>query len=355
MRVKLSARLSVTCCLHCTVYISYTTLYAVYIMDFSLNTLYDLEKELDSVFGSVFGANLERLSKSTVMKTDKGVLANLVVSVAGVLGKSRTALHSAAVSIEELKSDQIQNQKTLLKLQDTLIQSKAEQVEAVQTTVKTEIRSFSDVIKQGCEDKITATKLTAVVKSAVESDDRKKAVMVFGLEESANEEVGGKVDKLLGTVCTMGRPVVGDCFRVGATKPGAVRPVKVLFHSSEVAARVLRSSTSLRETCYSRVYITPDRTLEERNERRTLVTAMKEKIGSEPQRYHYIRNGTVCSREKVSRPTPETAPSPHVPATVTRTLAPPTDKSGVLPPTPGSFRASVDTCRRRSAGLNNTR
>ena len=102
VRFKLAAHLSVNCCLHCTVYISYTTLYAVYIMDFSLNTLYDLEKELDSVFGSVFEADLSRLGKTTIMKTDKGVLANLV---AGVLGKSRTGLHSAAVSIEELKSD----------------------------------------------------------------------------------------------------------------------------------------------------------------------------------------------------------------------------------------------------------
>ena len=84
---------------------------------------------------------------------------------------------------QELKSDQIRNQKTLLKLQDTLIQSKVEQVEAVQTTVKTEIRSFSDVNKQGCEDKITATNLTAVVKSAVESDNRKNAVMVFGVSK----------------------------------------------------------------------------------------------------------------------------------------------------------------------------
>ena len=72
------------------------------LLSFSFNTLYDLEKELDSVFGSVFEADLSRLGKTTIMKTDKGVLANLV---AGVLGKSRTGLHSAAVSIEELKSD----------------------------------------------------------------------------------------------------------------------------------------------------------------------------------------------------------------------------------------------------------
>ena len=52
-------------------------------MDFSFNTLYDLEKELVSFLGLVFGADLESLIKTTAMKTDKGDLANRVVSVAG--------------------------------------------------------------------------------------------------------------------------------------------------------------------------------------------------------------------------------------------------------------------------------
>ena len=68
-----------------------------------------------------------------------------------------------------------------------MILSKGEQVEAVQTTVKSEIKSFSDAVKQGCKDKITTTKLEAVVKSAVNSDDRKKGVIFFGLDESEME------------------------------------------------------------------------------------------------------------------------------------------------------------------------
>ena len=64
--------------------ISYTAVYnTVFNMDFSFNTLYDLEKELVSFLGLVFGADLESLIKTTVMKTDKGDLANRVVSVAG--------------------------------------------------------------------------------------------------------------------------------------------------------------------------------------------------------------------------------------------------------------------------------
>ena len=141
-------------------------------MQFSLDNLYNLEKDLSSVFGSVFGSDEGDLSKAAIMRKNKDVLANLVLCVAGVLDKSKNVLRSAAVNIEELKSDQIHNQKRLIKLQDELILSKGEQVEAVQTTVKSEIKSFSDAVQQGCKDKGTTKKLEAVVKSAVSRYDR---------------------------------------------------------------------------------------------------------------------------------------------------------------------------------------
>ena len=48
-------------------------------MEFSLDTLYDLEKDLSSVVGSVFGLDEGDLSKAVIMKKNKDVLANLVV------------------------------------------------------------------------------------------------------------------------------------------------------------------------------------------------------------------------------------------------------------------------------------
>ena len=221
--------------------------------------------------------------------------------------------------------DQIRNQKRLIKLQDELIQSKGEQVEAVQTTVKSEIKSFSDAVKQGCKDKITTKKLEAVVKSAVSSDDRKKGVIFFGLDESAKEELSGKVDSVLTAICSHDKPAVMDCCRVGAVKEGATRPVKVLFHSHEAAVQALRCSPSLKKTStYSKVFMTPDLTPEERTERRKLVKDMKEKIANAPQRYHYIKNGVICSREKESSTPlaaassqPRTDPSPVLDVTQT--------------------------------------
>ena len=81
---------------------------------------------------------------------------------------------------------------------------------SVQATVKSEVRSSSDVVKQGSKDSITAEKRETVVKLAVKCDNRKRYVMVFGLEETSNEELGRKVDDLFGAMCAMDKPTVSD-------------------------------------------------------------------------------------------------------------------------------------------------
>ena len=141
VRVKYAALLSVNCYL---IALSSTinlctrlcTITKIYIMDFSLESLYSVERDVDSVFGAVFGVNWSDVSKSTVTKLDKGTLSNLVLSAVSVLGRSKGILRSAAVCVEGLKQDQIENQKTLLKIQDDLLKSKTEQVEAVQKTME---------------------------------------------------------------------------------------------------------------------------------------------------------------------------------------------------------------------------
>ena len=87
---------------------------------------------------------------------------------------------------------------------------------------------------------------------------------------------------MLDVICIVNKPGISDCFRLGTVKQGASRPVKILFRSNEAADTALRYSSGLKETPYSKVFLTPDQTPEERTERRNLVKEMKEKIGSEP-------------------------------------------------------------------------
>ena len=75
------------------------------------------------------------------------------MNLVGLVSKSRDVLRSAAGKLDEQKNDQISNQNQLLKLQEELISSKRDQLDAVATTVETEIRSFSDVVKKNCNEK----------------------------------------------------------------------------------------------------------------------------------------------------------------------------------------------------------
>ena len=108
--------------------------------------LYDVEKELGSFFSKVFSGDVKDLNKAFVNKSSWEVMVNLVVLVAGVLDKNGTALRAAAVSIEEL------NLCDKISVQKELIRSEGSQIETVQATVKSEVRSFSDVIKQSSRE-----------------------------------------------------------------------------------------------------------------------------------------------------------------------------------------------------------
>ena len=136
----------------------------------------------------------------------------------------------------------------------------------------------------------------------MKNDDRSKSLIVFGLEEEENEEVDHEITRMLQNFCTV-MPVVRERYRVGPRKPGTDRPVRVSFNSSEAAAEVLRESKGLKQSKdYKKVFITPDRTPEERAERKKLVVLLKKKIEAEPKLYHFIRSGTICSVAKTPTP-----------------------------------------------------
>ena len=86
--------------------------------------------------------------------------------------------------------------------------------------------------------------------------------MIFGMEETENEDVCGKVAGMFNAICMVNKPGVSDCFRVGTINQGASRSVKVLFRSNEAAATALRYLSGLKETPYSEVFLTLDRTPE---------------------------------------------------------------------------------------------
>ena len=47
------------------------------------------------------------------------------------------------------------------------------------------------------------------------------------------------------------------------------------------------------------IYVNLDRTIEEQTERKKMVELLKQKIRNEPKKYHYIKNDSVYSTDKL--------------------------------------------------------
>ena len=73
-------------------------------------------------------------------------------------------------------------------MQSELLQSKRDQIEyfqngvRVQSTIKTELKSYSEAVKKSKNEHVTLKKIKTVVKDLVE--DRSRNIMMFGLEET---------------------------------------------------------------------------------------------------------------------------------------------------------------------------
>ncbi|KAL5269866.1 hypothetical protein ACHWQZ_G003367 [Mnemiopsis leidyi] len=254
----------------------------------------------DFVMGTVKCSKLIDVNSKNLNKpqTTKETLVKMVLNLTEVLCESRAQLKTAASRISELSADQLANQKKVIEMQDKLIEKQSEHVEAVKATVTSEIKSFSDVVKQSLVGKMSPKALQSTIITSIEKQDRDKSLMVFGLEERDDNIPEDLVTEVWTSICPS-IPIMKECYRVRKKKEGADRPIRAVFNSREAEADVPSFSSELRQNRnYRDVYVNPDRTIEERSERRKLVAILKEKISSQPDKYHYIKNGTICTADK---------------------------------------------------------
>ena len=76
--------------------------------------------------------------------------------------------------------------------------------------------------------------MAAAFKTAVVDDKRSRCIMLFGLEENKTQVLTDTVNRVLGAVFDGEKPLVKECYHVGAVKPGVARPVKICL----IAVRV---------------------------------------------------------------------------------------------------------------------
>ena len=75
--------------------------------------------------------------------------------------------------------------------------------------------------------------------------------------------------------------------------------MKVTLSSSTFVQLILSKSRMLRTSeKYKSVFLSPDRTAEERLKQKELVTELKEKIAEDSQKRHFIRGGKIITVDK---------------------------------------------------------
>ena len=207
---------------------------------------------------------------------------------------------------QRLSSELVDCQKSVIGLQEKLLEAKDEQLSAVTSTVSEKI----DVVSQEVKDYSAAVKSGNVmggatlsqseVKSAVrtvladraDEEGREGNVVMFGIDEEAGENVSEKVVSVLEV---LGEKPKFSAVRIGQQRSdNAKRPIKVSFKNSSVTRQVLSKAPKLRSSdTHGSVYISPDRTPEQRILHRDLVIELKKRRTDEPDKTHFIRSGRV--------------------------------------------------------------
>ena len=103
----------------------------------------------------------------------------------------------AAERVDKQNISLIAEQKTVIDLQKQLIEKKDEELKSVQTTVQTEMKSYSSALKKTCAAALTPKKICTAVKTIAEKDKRSRNVVIYGISESGGETLKTKLLKFL--------------------------------------------------------------------------------------------------------------------------------------------------------------
>ena len=264
--------------------------------------LEEIEDQIEDVFAEMYASvkGLEfrfhgQMKQKGVFDSKsltKTTLATWLEKVTEALHQSRHVMRNVSGTLSKLKSEKIEDKETIIRLQSEIIKKQSSEFSAVQDTVKTEMKSYSQIaMKKSAAPAITQKQLKTVVREAVAQDDRSKNVIVFGLEEEAEEDLGTKIGELMEDLGE--KPQLIDCKRLG--KAATKKPVKVTLRSPDVARQILANSRKLRQIAGRKtVFVCPDRTPEEREFYSKLNEEMKKKMKDDPGRYYFIRNKKIC-------------------------------------------------------------
>jgi hypothetical protein len=280
-------------------------------MDFTVESLHAMEKKLRSAISPILketkSTSASEIGITALMKLNKNMLAEFLVSLVKNYEDSLENCKSAAGAIDVLKTTQIKNQQSIMDLQ----QSKLSSVhETMKHEVEHEVKSWADIVQKNCNldrgKRLTAKSVKEAVKSAVDEEVRSKNFIIYGLEEKSEgeyEDLTIEAAKIFEKAEQQEPfPEALDAYRLGVKSPGKIRPVKVTMRYSDEVKHLLNSANKLRKDdgVYKNVYLSPDRSKEERAVHKKLVLEMKELITKNPNKHYFIRGNEIKCTDKKS-------------------------------------------------------
>eukprot|EP00116_Pleurobrachia_bachei_P011356 sb/3471618/ len=176
-------------------------------------------------------------------------------------------------------------------MQRQLLEKRETEIAAVQTTAQEEMKSFAVVVKKECATALAPKKIQSALVAA--SDDRDCNIIIHGLEElnDKSDELETQVKSIFAELEEA--PVVTSLVRLGKQSETA-RPVKVVLRNRDAQKSILSKKSQLRGTeKYDKVYISPDRTPEERSARKQMVERLKQMAKRYPDKHYIIRGNEV--------------------------------------------------------------
>ena len=185
-----------------------------------------------------------------------------------------------------------ESQSRLVKLQCQLLEKRDAEISAVQSTAVSEMKTFASVLQKSCDTALAPARVSRAI--GVVAEDRANNVIMHGLPDVDEQDVDHLTEEVVcALVGVYDNPRIMRVERIGRFKDGVKRPVKVVFWSKDTRDKVLARKANLMKGCSSNVYISPDLTPKEREERRILVGKLKETRSANPGKKFSIKGGKV--------------------------------------------------------------
>ena len=263
----------------------------------------DMKSEVDELKKSLNVSSKSEIDTTKLNKLHKGPLMNFIVNMLGMFDKNIDLCKSAAATCDKLKSEQIELQKQLISVQNN-------QLSAVQQSVKAEMKTWAEVARKTVSQNSVLT--TKVVKEAVkavsEEEERSTNLIIYGTNDfetpSDPDFEEEEIDNIVRSVCNLTldndiTPKIKAISRIGQFNQDKSRPIKVEFNSSNTVANILKNARKLKlNSDFKSVYLSPDRTKEQRAAHSKLVKQMKDMISRDNSKHYFIRGNEIKCVDK---------------------------------------------------------